>query len=480
MSQRAFVSTAIPYVNAKPHVGFALELIQADVIARYLRLKGRDVFFSTGTDENSLKNLRAAQELGISPQDLCDQNSESFRELADKLDISFSDFIRTSRDPRHSAAVNKLWLSSRKGDIYKGHYESLYCVGCEEFYSKSELKSQICPEHQTPLEPISEENYFFRLSSYQNQIIELLETGKLKIVPESRCREILSFAREGLKDFSISRTKSRAGGWGIQVPHDSDQVIYVWYDALTNYIAALDFASDSKAFHKYWADSDIRIHVIGKGIIRFHAVYWPAMLLSVGLPLPDTLLVHGYLTIDGQKISKSHGKTIDPISQIAKYGVDSFRYYLLRSMSPFEDGDYSEERLRLTHNSDLANNMGNLISRLEAIGERAGYMITADDACDMPGDFHSALNEFRFNDALAIIWSDFSQLNQLIEVNKPWEMLKAGRTEQLEAFLNNAIQRIRSLAVWLEPFMPSTSTILAERLKPGRALSKSDNLFPRL
>jgi len=480
MSQRAFISTAIPYVNAKPHVGFALELIQADVIARYLRLKGHDVFFSTGTDENSLKNFGAAQKLGISPRDLCDQNSESFKELAEQLNISFSDFIRTSRDPRHSAAVNKLWLSAGEGDIYKGHYESLYCVGCEEFYSKSELQSRICPEHLTPLELISEENYFFKLSSYQNQIIELLETGKLKIYPETRRKEILSFAREGLKDSSISRTRSRAGGWGIQVPNDPDQVIYVWYDALTNYIAALDFASDSEAFHKYWVDSDIRIHVIGKGIIRFHAILWPAMLLSVGLPLPHTIMVHGYLTTDGQKISKSHGRTVDPIEQMAGYGVDSFRYYLLRSMSPFEDGDYSEERLRQTHNSDLANNLGNLVSRLETIGEKAGYMIKADHPRNIPGDFHSALDEFRFNDALAIIWSEFSQLNQTIELNKPWEMLKADRNEQLESFLEDMIQRLRPLAVWLEPFMPGTSKILLERLRPGRPLSKSYNLFPRL
>jgi methionyl-tRNA synthetase len=479
MSQTAFVSTAIPYVNARPHVGFALEIVQADAIARYLRLMGYDTFFLAGTDENSLKNVRAAAELGITTQELCDQNSAVFQALIPALNISNSDFIRTSREPRHRHGAQKFWLRTRPGDIYKQHYSGLYCVGCEDFYTEKEAPNGVCPEHEMPLEKVEEENYFFRLSAYQEQIISLIETEQLRIAPATRKNEMLAFAKAGLKDFSISRSAERAGNWGIPVPGDPGQVMYVWYDALTNYITALDYADDGERLRKYWIECNNRIHVIGKGINRFHTLYWPAMLFSAGLPIPHEVFVHGYLTVNGQKISKSLGNVIDPLAQAAKHGVDSFRYYLLRGMSPFEDSDYSEERLIAFYNTDLANNFGNLVRRVETVAETAGYMISASEVPEAPSGFHDAMKDFRFHDALSALWSVMTVLNQRIDRAKPWEMQKQGKDQQLREFLDETVKELRSIAYWLEPFMPATAQTLCERFR-GNFLKRNAPLFPRL
>jgi methionyl-tRNA synthetase len=480
MSQTAFVSTAIPYVNAKPHVGFALEIIQADAIARYFRLIGYDTFFLTGTDENSLKNVRAAAELGITTQELCDQNSAAFQALIPALNISNSDFIRTSRDLRHREGAQKFWLHTKPGDIYKQHYTGLYCVGCEDFYTEKEVPNGVCPDHETPLEKVEEENYFFRLSAYQEQIISFIETEQLRIVPAARKNEMLAFAKAGLKDFSISRSAERAGNWGIPVPGDSNQVMYVWYDALTNYITALDYAGDRERLRKYWTEASKRSHVIGKGINRFHTLYWPAMLLSAGLPIPHEVFVHGYLTVNGQKISKSLGNVLDPLAQAGKYGADPFRYYLLRAMSPFEDSDYSEERLIALYNTDLANNFGNLVRRVETVAETASYIINAGEIPEAPSGFHDAMKDFRFHDALSTLWSVMTVLNQRIDRARPWEMQKQGKGTQLREFLDETVRKLRTIAYWLEPFMPATSKKLCESFGEGRSLKRNVPLFPRV
>jgi methionyl-tRNA synthetase len=480
MSQTAFVSTAIPYVNSKPHVGFALEMVQADAIARYLRLIGHDTFFLTGTDENSLKNVRAAAELGISTEALCDQNTTAFQALIPGLNIANTDFIRTSRDARHSRGAQKLWTQSSAADIYKKHYTGLYCVGCEDFYTEKEVPDRVCPEHQSPLEKVEEENYFFRLSAYQDQLIRLIETEQLRIVPATRKNEMLAFARTGLHDFSISRSRERAGNWGIPVPGDSTQVMYVWYDALANYISALDYADEGERFRKYWIQCNKRVHVIGKGINRFHALYWPAVLLSAGLPIPHEIFVHGYLTANGQKISKSLGNVVDPLAQSDKYGVDPFRYYLLRAMSPFEDGDYSETRLVASYNTDLANNLGNLVRRVETVAETAGYLIKPSEVPEAPSGFHDAMKDFRFHDALSALWSVANVLNQRIDREKPWEMHKQGKGPPLRQFLDETVNELRSIAYWLEPFMPATAARLRESLFGERPLKRGVPLFPRL
>jgi methionyl-tRNA synthetase len=480
MSETVFVSTAIPYVNARPHVGFALEIVQADAIARYFRLIGYDTFFLTGTDENSLKNVRAAAELGITTQELCHRNSAAFQALIPGLNISNSDFIRTSQETRHSRGAQKFWLRTRPGDIYKKHYTGLYCVGCEDFYTEREAPNGVCPDHETLLEKVEEENYFFRLSAYQDQLIRLIETEELRIVPATRKNEMAAFAKAGLNDFSISRSRERAGNWGIPVPGDASQVMYVWYDALTNYITALDYADDGERLRRYWTEASKRIHVIGKGINRFHALYWPAMLRSAGLPIPHEVFVHGYLTVNGQKISKSLGNVVDPLAQAEKYGVDSFRYYLLRGMSPFEDSDYSEERLIAVYNTDLANNFGNLVRRVETVAETAGYLIKPSELPEAPSGFHDAMKDFRFHDALSALWSVANVLNQRIDREKPWEMHKQGKEQQLRQFLDETVRELRSIAYWLEPFMPATAARLRESLFGARPLKRGAPLFPRL
>ena len=373
---RYYLTTAIPYVNAKPHLGFVLEIIQTDAYKRFLKLRGDEVYFVTGTDENSLKNVISAREKNISPQKLVDQNSQYFHDLKEVFNLSNDDFIRTTEE-RHKKGVVKLWKKVfDSGDIYKKEYEGLYCVGCEAFYKPEELINGLCPEHKTKLELIKEENYFFKLSNYQKELEKMIVSGKLKIVPEKRENEVLSFIHQGLEDFSISRSRERAKDWGISVPNDDNQIIYVWFDALVNYITALDFCNEeSELFEKWWNKSDKMIHFIGKGITRFHAIYWPAMLLSAKLRLPTTIFVHGYLTINGQKISKSLGEIIDPFEISKKYDSDIIRYFLLREISPFEDGDFSEHRLKERYNSDLAQGIGNLVSRILALGEQYGKQI---------------------------------------------------------------------------------------------------------
>ena len=337
-----FISTSIPYVNGKPHIGHAMEYVITDALARAHRLFGDDVWFTTGADENSLKNVQAAEREGIPVQALVDRNAAEFRALADLLGASYDSFLRTSIEPRHAAGVCKLWEAcAANGDIYQTSYRGLYCVGCEQFYTEDELVGGVCPEHLTRPEMVEEQNYFFRLSRYAEPLLALIESDRLQVVPISRKNEVVSFLRGGLDDLSISRSRSRAHGWGIPVPGDPDQVIYVWFDALANYITVLDYADEGALYRRYWIENSRRVHVIGKGILRFHAVFWPAFLLSAGVLLPSTILVHGYLTVEGQKISKSLGNTVDPVVEAQVYGSDALRYFLLRHTPAADDSDYS-------------------------------------------------------------------------------------------------------------------------------------------
>ncbi|MGH2369085.1 MAG: methionine--tRNA ligase, partial [Chloroflexota bacterium] len=364
MARPFYVTTSIPYVNAAPHLGHALEFVQADVLARYHRLLGDDTRFLTGTDDNSLKNVLAAEREGVPVRHLVDRYARAFAGLGTTLHVSTDDFIRTSADPRHLAGVRKLWHAiDRRGDLYRRSYQGLYCVGCEQFYADDELLDRRCPDHGTTPEVVQEENHFFRLSHYQDDLAALIDTGQLRIVPETRRNEVRAFIAHGLEDFSVSRSRRRARGWGIEVPGDPDQVMYVWFDALANYITALGYATDDARYRRYWVDNPHRVHVIGKGILRFHAVYWPAMLLAAGEPLPDTIFVHGYLTIAGQKISKSLGNVVDPQVLVDRYGVDPVRYWLLRAVPPTDDADYTDEKLQRRYAADLADDLGNLLHR---------------------------------------------------------------------------------------------------------------------
>lgn len=479
-----YLTAAIPYVNAKPHVGHALEFVQADVIRRFRKSQGDETLLLSGADENAIKNVQAAEKEGEKVQDFIDKNSKAFQEVAEKLNVQFDVFQRGSSEAHHKAS-QKLWeLCSH--DIYKKEYKGLYCVGCELFYEKSELnESGECFEHPgKQLDEVSEENYFFKLSKYQDTIEKLIETDELKIFPNYRKNEVLSFLKEGLNDISISRSNQRAKNWGVEVPNDKDQRMYVWFDALNIYQSGVGFNSNEEQYKKWWPAD---IHVIGKGIIRFHAVYWPAFLLSAGLKLPKALFVHGYFTVDGEKMSKSLGNVSDPLEFVKKYGTDALRYYFLREISPFSDGDFSTKRLEEVYNADLANGLGNLIARVSKLCENArfkqspsennGHVILEHE------EYLAALNEYRFNDALALIWEKITKLDKYINQEKPWELLKqpAGskKLQNIENILSHAVNQIQEIAILLEPFMPETSNII--KVQFTKAEVKSENsLFPRI
>lgn len=516
-SEPWYVTTAIPYVNAVPHLGFALEAVLTDAFARYQRHAGRDVRFLTGTDDNSLKNVQAAEDAGVGVREFVDRNAAAFEGLRGPLELSFDDFIRTSFDQRHPEGVNKLWRAcDAAGDLYRKPYRGLYCVGCEQFYAPSELNDGVCPEHGTPPEQVEEENWFFRLSKYQEQLLELIESDTLRIIPESRKNEVTSFIRSGLEDFSVSRSQQRARGWGITVPDDPEQVMYVWFDALGNYITALDYANDGELFQRYWAGSRDRVHVIGKGIIRFHAVYWPAMLLSAGVPLPTEIFVHGYITIGGQKISKSLGNVIDPVALSETYGADTLRYFLLRHIRPTADGDFTIDALERAHNADLADQLGNLVSRVTSMVGRYDDGLVPSPApreteavaalralaASTPAQVREAMEAFASNDALSAIWNLVAEANKTIVIVEPWTLAKRRDTDpaaadELATVLHHLIEVIRITANLLAPFMPSKADEIAARVGStvatpwgdaltwstqlaGQKVAPGDPLFPKL
>ena len=483
-ASRWYVSTTIPYVNANPHIGHALEYVMTDALARYHRRIGEDVFFLTGTDENALTNVQSAERAGIPVAELVESNSSRFRALAETLETSFDDFIRTSADPRHTPGVHKLWEAcARNGDIYKRHYHGLYCVRCELFYREDELIDGLCPIHHIPPEVVEEENYFFRLSRYADQLEQLIASDTLRVVPETRKNEVLSFIRRGLEDFSVSRSRERAHGWGIPVPGDPSQVIYVWYDALGNYITALGYADDGPLYQRYWVENPHRTHVLGKDVIRFHAIYWPAMLLSARVPLPETVLVHGFITTGGQKMSKSLGNVVDPAQLAAEYGVEPVRYFLLREINPFTDSDFTLERFLRASNTDLADQLGNLLNRTINMIQRYGNGVVpasgpltaveralVEQARALPGQVDAAVHAFTSNEALDAIWELVGAANRYVAETEPWVLAKARKAgdedaaSRLDTVLYTLVETLRLVAHLLAPFLPETAVKIAAQL----------------
>jgi methionyl-tRNA synthetase len=459
-----YLTTAIPYVNAAPHLGHALQLVQADALARHRRSRGEPVRFLAGTDDNALKNVTAARAAGQDVRAFVDGNAARFAALRQPLDLSFDDFIRTSADPRHAKGVSKLWRECAN-DLYLHSYEGLYCAGCERFYTPAELPGGRCPEHLTAPEPVAERNWFFRLSRYQNQLRKILETDFVRVEPPARRNEVLAFVRAGLADFSVSRPAARAGGWGIPVPDDPGQVVYVWWDALTNYVTALG-AGDGDTYRRWWQDSDERIHIIGKGIVRFHAVYWLALLLSAGRPLPTAIFVHDYLTVDGVKLSKSAGNTVDPVQLVDRYGTDALRWWLLRDVPAVGDTDFTAERLIRRHDQDLANGLGNLVNRTLTLAHkyRDGRLTPAPVDSDVPGRIDRALAVFDFRAALTALWSVVDAGNRLVETERPWELHREHAAERLDDVLATLLGRCRLAATELAPFLPAGSARLLAQL----------------
>ncbi|TAL51289.1 methionine--tRNA ligase [Patescibacteria group bacterium] len=476
---RFYLTTAIPYVNASPHIGFAMELIQADARLRHERNKlGKEqVFGLAGTDENSLKNVRAAQEAGEEVADFVTSHAQEFRSLWELLNLSFDGFIRT-REEKHIRGAQKLWEACKPEDIYTKTYKGLYCVGCEQFYTEKEIEGGVCPEHKKPLEEIEEENYFFRLSHYQSHLEELIEHDTLRIVPTTRKNEILSFIRQGLEDFSISRSQERAQHWGVPVPGDESQVMYVWFDALSNYITGIGYADETDLYKTFWEENPQRIHLIGKGILRFHAVYWPAMLMSAGLPLPTELFVHGYITVEGEKMSKSLGNTVHPKALVDEYGVDAVRYYFLREIPSHGDGDFSHERMEERY-AELANRLGNLVSRVAAMSVK--YFEGKLD--DVQIDWSARQNvldermvQYDYKAYLDEIFAVVDEANEEVDKKEPFKLVKQDPPAAKQV-LSTIASQIRWIATALAPVLPQTSEEILHRY--GKVILMGEGMFPR-
>ncbi|MEM4626595.1 MAG: methionine--tRNA ligase [Candidatus Bilamarchaeaceae archaeon] len=471
--QKYYLTTAIPYVNAAPHLGHTLEFVQTDVIARYQKTLGKDVQLITGADENSLKNVHAAEAKGVTPAELCERNAAVFKKMAEDIGLSFTNFQRTSLKESHWPGVQKLWkLCDEAGDIYKKKYRGLYCVGCESFYEESELPDGVCPEHNTKPEIVEEENYFFRLSKYQDKLLQLIESDELRILPETRKNEVLAFIKSGLQDFSVSRSVKRAKGWGVPVPGDESQIMYVWFDALGTYITGIGYGIDDKKFKRYWPAD---VHVIGKGILRFHAVYWPAILLSAGLELPKTIFVHGYITVNGQKMSKTLGNIVNPFSLIEKYGVDPIRYALLSEVPTFDDGDFSEKVMIEKNNNELVANIGNLVNRtMVFIANNFNSEIPYATLSDGDKDFldrqkkqgekiTELLNSFRIKEGIDAIMTYSKNANKYFQDNEPWKKIKEDKTRAATVMYVLAHQ-VKDLAIMLQPYLPQTSASIFKQL----------------
>lgn len=501
--ERFYVTTAIPYANSAPHIGFSMEVIQADALARYHRMIGDDVYFLTGTDEHGMKILDTAAELGLTVQEHVDMVAKLNMDLRDQLNLSYDNFIRTTSD-QHKAGAKKLWMQLvEKGDIYKGAYEGFYCSGCEAYVTEKDLIDGNCPIHKKPIHKFSEENYFFKLSKYSKKIEELIESDELLILPKSRKKEFLNVVKDGLMDISFSRPKESLT-WGVEVPNDPTQTMYVWCDALSNYITALDFEHEGVLFEKYWPAD---VHIIGKDILRFHAGIWIGMLLSAGIELPKSIYVHGFITSGGQKMSKSLQNVVSPVDISEKYGREALRYYLLREIPTTNDGDFTISRFEELYNSDLANNLGNLVNRifsmtnryLEGVIPRKSSEMSAFSAkySVMWEKYHEAIGQFNLKKAIEEVMLHVDDANKYIEDEKPWVVAKEDE-EKLKDILYNLLEMLRHIGSALYPFIPEAAEKIVKglgqevisdnfgsmqlwgTLKEGIKLGKVDQLFPRI
>jgi len=479
-----YVTTTIPYVNDKPHIGFALEITQADVLARFNELIGKEVFFNTGTDEHGQKIYQKALESHRNPQDYVDEYAAKFNRLKEALNLSYNNFIRTT-DPHHIEAAKEFWTRCQaSGDIYKDKQRIKYCVGCELEKTESELdQNGNCPIHPNlKIEVLEEENYFFRFSKYQKPLLNFYRTHPNFVFPQYRYTEIKKFVEAGLKDFSISRLKEKMP-WGIEVPGDEKHVMYVWFDALINYISALGWPKDQEKFSSFWGSPEQlkAIQVAGKDNLRQQTAIWQAMLMSAGLPNSKQILIHGFITANGQKISKSLGNVIDPFAVVKKYGTDPTRYYLLKEIHPFKDGDFSYQRFEEIYNADLANGLGNLVQRAAKLCESKGYSQKHSPSKQIAflikqGGFTTHIECFEFNLALEEIWRTVKQTDILINQSEPWRLTESAAA----AVLDKVVENILDIAYALKPFLPETSQKIETIFTADKIQAPKEPLFPRL
>ena len=484
MGKKLYITTAIPYVNGAPHIGNALDYLLADIWARYQVQHGKEVRFQTGTDEHGSKIAAKAAELNLEPQEYTDKMYGNFEILMKKIGASYTDFIRTT-DPRHKAAVQYIWQQLQP-HIYKGSYDGWYCQGCEAFVTDKDATENngICVDHNQPYQHLSEENYYLRTSEFTDRIRDAITSGKMEIVPEFRKKEFLELIKDGLQDVSISRPRKNLS-WGIDVPGDPDQVMYVWLDALANYITVLGYPNH-EGWEQYWPAD---IQVIGKDILRFHAGIWPAMLLGLGLPLPKKLLVHGFVNVGGSKISKSIGNVIDPGKIIDEYGVDAFRYFFARHIPTTDDGDFTWEKFEKAYNTELGNDLGNVISRVASMITRYQSGVIGD-ARQSEHDmklYYDAMNDMHFDRALDEVWVTVRSLNRYIEMVKPWEIAKRRETDHdaeshLGEVLALAVGTLMQIADQLTPLLPSTADMIKCTFGSGVVvpIERVGGLFPKV
>lgn len=482
MTKKLYITTAISYTNAKPHIGNALDQLYADIWSRYQKQLGHEVRFQIGTDEHGSKVSAKAAEAKLDPKTFVDQIHVYFRQLAEALGAEYTDFVRTT-DPHHIGAVQYIWHQLQP-HIYKGTYEGWYCVGCENFVTDKEAtaNSGVCPDHQAPYSKISEENYYLRASSFSDQVREAIETNKLRVYPEYRKREFLELMKDGLQDVSISRPRKNLS-WGVPVPNDDSQVMYVWIDALSNYLTVLGYP-DKPGWQDYWP-SDVQ--VIGKDIMRFHLGIWPVMLMALGLSLPKKMLVHGFVSVDGAKMSKTVGNVADPIELIEQYGVDAFRYYFSRHIPTQDDGDFSYEKFENAYNHELGNDLGNLVQRIAVmVGKyQAGVVGNARQAEHDMKTYHEAMESLEFNKAIDEAWVTVHSLNRYIERVKPWEIAKRRDTDtdaagHLEEVLGHCVGAIIQIGDMLHPFMPKAADAIHELFDSGVVAQGTEPLFPKI
>ena len=470
MSQEIYITTAIPYVNGAPHVGHAEDYLLADIYARYQTMQGKNVRFQAGTDEHGNKIEKKAGGQQIDIKEYVDQNSAKFQNFLQKFDIKYTDFIRTT-DPSHIERVQKIWQRLEK-HIYSSSYDGWYCEGCERFVTQKEYEDNqgTCPDHQAPYQHLTESNYYFRVSDFKEEIKAAIENGKMQILPEFRKNEILRLL-EDAPDVSISRPVAHLK-WGIPVPGDESQVMYVWMDALTNYITILGYPDQD--ISNYWPAT---VQVVGKDILRFHAILWPAILLGLGLPLPRTILSHGFIQVDGQKISKSLGNGIDPVEVLEKHGINAFRYFFSKHIDTFLDADFTWEKFENAYRNELANDYGNLVQRLSVLCQK-NSVEKLDFSSTFVPEYAELMDQFEFTNAINKAWGMIQDVNRHIEEQKPWQLAKTA-PEQARVSLSGLVKELLVANHHLKPFLPVAEIVESIFTGSGQILPPETPLFPK-